>query len=238
MDLVAIEKKATPGLIGEIAARYPSFAQQWVDDRTRMLSTVFLLQEKRPDFLAVHFVDLDAEEHDTEPFSRASKAMLEYTDELIGRVMAALPAGTAMALVSDHGFVAVEKTVHPAVGMVSPFWVTASNAEEAAALAKLQRDPANGIGRLIPSAEWRRFMPGKAEPAAAYEPADRFAFSPKALETQYGKPYEIGTHGLWPGRPEYRSVFVLWGPGVKAERLPEISILDIYSRLRAVALGK
>ena len=77
MDLAAIRKKATPGLLDEIAAEYPSFAQQWMDDRTRTLAAIFLIEKKRPDFLAIHLVDLDAEEHDTEPFSAASKAILD-----------------------------------------------------------------------------------------------------------------------------------------------------------------
>lgn len=238
MDLAAVEKKATPGLIAEISAKYPSFPQQWVDDRTRTLAALFLIEEKHPDFLAVHLVDLDAEEHETEPFSRASKATLENTDELIGRILAALPKDAAVALVSDHGFVAVEKTVHPAVGTVTPFWVTASTPAEAAELERLSQDPANGIGRRIPSSEWKRFQPGKTEPVAAFEPANGFGFSPKPLEGRYGKPYEIGTHGLWPGRPDYRSVFLLWGPGIRPERGPEISIDEIYPKLRAVALGR
>jgi hypothetical protein len=238
MDLAAIAKHATAGLIDEIAQRYPSFPQQWVDDRTRTLATIFLIQQKHPDVLAVHLVDLDAEEHETEPFSAASNAILEYTDELIGRMIEVLPKDTVLALVSDHGFVSVAKTVHPAVGTVTPFWVTAANAADASELERLSHDPASGIGRKIPSAEWHRFEPNQPEPAAAFEPADGFAFSPKPLATQYGKPYEIGTHGLWPGRPDYRSVFLMWGPGIGASRLPEISILDIYPRLRAIALRK
>jgi predicted AlkP superfamily pyrophosphatase or phosphodiesterase len=238
MDLAAIAKHATPGLIDEISHRFPSFPQQWVDDRTRTLATLFLLEEKHPDFLAVHLVDLDAEEHETEPFSAASNAILEYTDELIGRILAALPKDAVFALVSDHGFVSVEKTVHPPVGTATPFWVTAATAAEADELERLSRDAASGIGRRIPAEEWRRFQPDKAEPAAVFEPADRFAFSPKPLDTRYGKPYEIGTHGLWPAHPDYRSVMLLWGPGIGAKRLPEISILDIYARLRDIVIGK
>ena len=238
MDLAAITKKATPGLVGEISAKYPSFPQQWMDDRTRLLATLYLIEQKHPDFLAVHFVDLDAEEHDTEPFSAASRAILELTDEMIGRIIAALPKGTALALVSDHGFVPVEKTVHPAAGTVTPFWVTAGNPQEAAELERLSKDPSNGIGRRIPASEWHRFMPGKPEPLAAYEPADRFAFSPTPLNTPYGKPHEAGTHGLWPGRPDYKSVFLLWGPGIQAQRLPEIPMTGIHARLTAIALEK
>src|SRR5215467_3075358 len=161
MDLAAIRAKATPGLLDEISAAFPSFPQQWVDDRTRTLAAVFLIQQKHPDFLAIHLVDLDAEEHDTRPFSVASKAMLEYTDELIGRIVAALPQDTVLAFVSDHGFVQVDKTVHPPVGTVTPFVLSTDDREVAARLEQLRKDPANGIGRKIPSDEWERFQPNK-----------------------------------------------------------------------------
>jgi predicted AlkP superfamily pyrophosphatase or phosphodiesterase len=231
MDLAAIRKKTTPGLLDEIAARYPSFPQQWMDDRTRTLAALFLLEEKHPDLLAIHLVDLDAEEHDTEPFSPASNAILEYTDELIGKVITAMGRDTVLALVSDHGFVTVEKTVHPPVGEVTPFWVTARDEASAARLAELRKNPANGIGREIPREEWTRFLPNTPLPLAAYEPADRFQFSPQPTGGPYGKPHEIGTHGLWPGRPDYRSVFCLWGPGIQPAKLPAMSMLEIYPRL-------
>jgi predicted AlkP superfamily pyrophosphatase or phosphodiesterase len=234
MDLAAIRKKATPGLLDEIAAAFPSFAQQWVDDRTRTLAAVFILRQKRPDFLAIHLVDLDAEEHETRPFSAASKAILEYTDELIGQIIAAMPKDTALALVSDHGFVPVDKTVHPPNGTVTPFMVSANDAETATKLEQLRGDPANGIGRRISSAEWKRFQPGKPEPVAAYEPADSFEFSPQPTQGRYGEPPEIGVHGLWPGHPDYRSVFILWGPGIKARKTPEISMVEIYPRLKRI----
>jgi predicted AlkP superfamily pyrophosphatase or phosphodiesterase len=234
MDLAAIRKKATPGLLDEIAVAFPSFPQQWMDDRTRTLAAVFLIQQKHPDFMAIHLVDLDAEEHDTKPFSTESKAMLEYTDELIGRILAILPKDTVIALVSDHGFVAVDQTVHPPVGTVTPFWVLANDDQTVDQLEKLRQDPANGIGRKIPAEEWKRFQPGKPVPLAAYEPAELFVFSPQPTEGRYGKPYEIGTHGLWPARPDYRSVFLLWGPGIKAQKTPEMSMLNIYPRLKRI----
>jgi predicted AlkP superfamily pyrophosphatase or phosphodiesterase len=234
MDLAAIRKKATPGLIDEISAVHPSFAQQWMDDRTRTLAALFLIQTKRPDFLAIHLVDLDAEEHDTRPFSTESKAILEYTDELIGRIVAVLPKDAVLALVSDHGFVSVEKTVHPSAGSMSPFMISAADADTASRLEQLRDDPANGIGRKIPSEEWKRFQPGKPEPLAAYEPAEGFLFSPQPLPERYGRPREVGTHGLWPGRPEYRSVFLLWGSGIRQKRTPEMPMLGIYPRLKQI----
>ena len=124
------------------------------------------------------------------------------------------------------------------MGSVTPFWVTAADAGEAAQLELLRKDPANGIGRRIPTAEWVRFLPGTSVPAAAYEPADRFVFSPKPLPERYGKPYEIGTHGLWPGHEDYRAVFLLWGPGIRAAKLPEMPMTDIAPRLAALLTGQ
>jgi predicted AlkP superfamily pyrophosphatase or phosphodiesterase len=238
MDLAAIAKKATPGLIEEIGRAYPSFPQQWMDDRTRTLAALYLLREKHPAFLAVHLVDLDAEEHETRPFSAASKAILEYTDELIGKILTAMPKDAAFVLVSDHGFVSVEKTVHLPVGKVTPVLVSTSDAGEAAELERLRQDPANGIGRRIPAEEWNRFLPAESAPLAAYEPADLFLFSPAPTEGRYGKPYEIGTHGLWPGRPGYRSVFLMWGQGIESRRSPEMSLLDIHARLKSLLSGR
>jgi predicted AlkP superfamily pyrophosphatase or phosphodiesterase len=237
MDLAAIASKATPGLVAEIGARYPSFPQQWMDDRTRTLAAVFLIREKHPDFLAVHLVDLDAEEHEMRPFTSASFAILEYTDELIGQILTAMPANAAFVLVSDHGFVPVEKTVHPSVGKATPFWVTAADPQEAAELERLSRDPANGIGRRIPPEEWTRFLPGTPPPAAAWEPADQFLFSAAPIDGRYGKPYEVGTHGLWPGRPGYRSVFLVRGPGIAAGRTDEMPMTGIYARLKSLLIA-
>ena len=72
---------------------FPSFRQEWMDDRTRTQAVVFLLKTEKPDLLLVHLVDLDSEEHDNAPFSREANAILEYTDELVGQMMDALPEG-------------------------------------------------------------------------------------------------------------------------------------------------
>jgi hypothetical protein len=54
MDLKSIAAKGTPGLAEAIARRYPSFPQQWMDDRTRTLALLYLLEEKRPDLTGAH----------------------------------------------------------------------------------------------------------------------------------------------------------------------------------------
>jgi hypothetical protein len=234
MDLASIAEKSTPGLIEKISRAYPSFPQQWMDDRTRTLALLYLLRYEQPVFLAVHFVDFDAEQHDTKPFSAASRAVLEYTDELLGRILEALPAGMAIAIVSDHGFAGVDRIVHlRAAGLAGDAEITSAwvCARDPAAANSLRGLP--GIGRTIPPEEWKRFLPDAAPCLAAYEPADGFLFGSGASEI-YTRPAESGVHGLWPGRPDYRSVYLLWRPGIRPRDLGEIDMLSLAGRFAAV----
>ncbi len=104
MDTRSIESKSKPAdLVAKISADYPSFAQEWMDDRTRTLAALWLLRYEKPRLMLIHFVDLDSEEHDDAPFSREANAILEHTDELIGEILAALPQGSALAIgFPDH----------------------------------------------------------------------------------------------------------------------------------------
>jgi predicted AlkP superfamily pyrophosphatase or phosphodiesterase len=96
--------KATPGLVDKISQVFPSFAQEWMDDRTRALATIYLLKHEKPDLILLHLVDLDSEAHENGPFTREANAKLEYSDELIGRILQAVPPQMTVAIVSDHGF--------------------------------------------------------------------------------------------------------------------------------------
>ena len=94
MDTRSIESRSTPrDLVTRIAAMFPSFRQEWMDDRTRTQAVVFLLKTEKPDLLLVHLVDLDSEQHDNAPFSREANAILEYTDELVGQMMGCAAEG-------------------------------------------------------------------------------------------------------------------------------------------------
>lgn len=231
MDTRAVEKKAQPAdLVERISREYPSFPQEWMDDRTRTLAAMYLLRRERPDLLLMHLVDLDSEEHENAPFTREANAILERTDELIGSVLAALPAGSALAIVSDHGFERVDRMVNIKAMApnltAAPGVVVATDEQSAATLRRLAADPQNGIGREIPAEEYARFpstLP--AHPAAAFESAEHVMFGA-------GQTMEIGNHGHWPMR--YRSVFVLWGPSIPHEELPEFSIKEIAGRLASV----
>src|SRR5262249_40621966 len=104
MDLKSVSSKANPpDLVDRITGMFPSFHQEWVDDRTRMLAVRYLLKTEHPDLTLVHLVDLDSEEHDNAPYTPEALAILEYTDELIGSVIQDLPRDYTLVVVSDHG---------------------------------------------------------------------------------------------------------------------------------------
>jgi hypothetical protein len=237
MDLATIEAKATPGLVAEITKAYPAFPHEWMDDRSRTLATVFLIKQKRPDLILLHLVDHDSEAHEMGPFTRDALGILEYTDELIGQMLAAAGKQYVVALVSDHGFERFDKVVNvPALlarkGLqadvqVTPFWVVAKDEASAQVMRGLQ------LGREIPKEEVGRFAPRLAGAAAVIEPAPHTMFGndKSVLES---KPREVGTHGMWPTRPDFRAAFVLWGNGVKAKKTPELPMLEIYGRFKAI----
>ena len=243
MDLAGVASKATPGLAADIAKSFPSFRQQWVDDRTRTQAALYLLREKKPDLLLMHLVDLDSEEHDQGPFAENADAVLERTDELIGDVMAALPAGYGLAIVSDHGFERVDKTANPRVllaenhiaGDVQPLGgiVTTTDANVAAFLRQASGDASKGIGAEIPRSELLAYAPKLGHAVAAFQPADHVMFGSAEKGEYFTPPYEKGNHGFWPTRPDYRSVFLIWGPGVARGNAGEMQLIHIAGELAA-----
>lgn len=241
MDTRSVAGRTVPaGLPEQIAADYPSFLQEWMDDRTRTLAVVWLLQHMKPDLLLVHLVDLDSEQHDNAPFTREAKAVLEWTDELIGQVIRALPAGSALALVSDHGFERVDMMVNlesaaakqGVTNLVqSGGFVIAPDERAAQAVRMLAVDKRYGIGRQIPKEELAKFPSGiPSNAAAVFEAADGFMFAPRGPE--FSKPSELGNHGHWPMR--YRAVYVLWGTAIAPAKLPEFSMRELAGRFARV----
>ena len=241
MDLDSVAAKATPGLADAITRMFPSFAQQWVDDRTRTQAVLYLLREKRPDLILLHLVDLDSEAHDQGPFEKNANATLERTDELIGTMRAALPADYRLVVTSDHGF---ERLDHIAnlpillqqagisgdIRAMGGIAVT-SDAKVAEFLRSRIGRPDSDVGREIPHDELTAYAPTLADVLAAFEPAEHAMFVGGTGGAYRTAPPEKGEHGFWPLRHDYRSVFIAAGPGLPAAALPELSMLALKDRL-------
>jgi predicted AlkP superfamily pyrophosphatase or phosphodiesterase len=245
MDLETIAAYATPGLVADIAKASPSFPQQWMDDRTRAVATVYLLQHKAPDLILLHFVELDSESHAQGPFGVNAKAILERTDELIGKLLEELPENYDLALVSDHGFERVDRQVNlpvmaAAAGVTGDLKVMdgivfSRDLKVAQWLRTLSARPGSGIGREIPRSELTRYAPGLAG-GYAFEPADHIWFGDDNRGPAAIIPERKGKHGYWPLRHDYHSVYLRYGPGIKASRLSTLEMTALEDRL-AASLG-
>ena len=241
-DMDTVDRFGTPGLVEEIARAYPSFAQQWLDDRSRTLATIFLLTRKQPDLLLVHLAELDSEAHEEGPFVPHANAVVERTDELIGDILKALPGNYRIALVSDHGFEKIDHVanlrVTAAAGGVTGEMdvagglVTTTDPKVAAWL-RIQSGKGD-VGREVPQDELVRYAPQLSNAVAAFEPAPHVIFGPNANGEAHSASDNRGTHGFWPKRADYHSIFLLSGRGVTPGRLGEIEMLSLEGRFEGV----
>jgi predicted AlkP superfamily pyrophosphatase or phosphodiesterase len=235
MDLASIAAKGTPGLVDKITAFDKSFQQEWMDDRTRAIATVYMLKKTDAKLILLHFVDHDAVAHDHGPFTKESLAELERTDTYIGQIVAAAPKSATICLTADHGFERIDRMINVASLNVQSLSgvVIARTPEEAA---RLKNAPAEfAIGREIPRAELSRFVPFITNAVTAYEPVEHAQFTRDLANTAITlPPHERGNHGQWPARADYRSTFILRGLGIKAGKTPEIDMLSIAGRLARV----
>ncbi len=90
------------------------------DDVRTQVALHFL--EKKPGLLAIHYLELDGAQHRHGPGSVPAKQALEKIDGHLGELFAALEqAGrwesTSILVVSDHGFVEVNRVIKPGVLM-------------------------------------------------------------------------------------------------------------------------
>lgn len=101
---------AVEGLMAEVVPG-PEALVRMKDDLRTTVAIRFL--RERPDFLAVHFLELDSIQHEHGPRTPPTFETLERIDTQLGRLFEALRTdgrwdATTVVLVSDHGFVPIE----------------------------------------------------------------------------------------------------------------------------------
>lgn len=235
-DLESVDRYGTPGLVAEITRAHPSFAYRWLDDRTRTLATVYLLKIKKPDLLLLHLAELDSESHEEGPFTSSANAVAERTDELIGDILKAMPKDYDVALVSDHGFERIDhvanlRTMAASAGVGGEMKITGGlvTTTDAQVADWLRRQAGKGdVGREIAHDEVMRFA--GLDVLAAFEPAAHVIFGNAAGGPAHTPSAAAGTHGFWPTRPDYHSIFALSGPGTKPGKIGEIEMVSLRDR--------
>jgi|HubBroStandDraft_1064217.scaffolds.fasta_scaffold45905_2 predicted AlkP superfamily pyrophosphatase or phosphodiesterase len=117
----------TPGLLDLLEKDLGPYAdgmdESITGDENRAKFAARLLELKRPTFATVYLTALDTEEHASGPFSGESIATLERIDGALGNILKSIKhaygKNAVVCIVSDHGFVNVDKAFHLAVAFRS-----------------------------------------------------------------------------------------------------------------------
>jgi predicted AlkP superfamily pyrophosphatase or phosphodiesterase len=171
-----IKANARPAkFVEELELRDPQLYRAVSNDEGDDLRTRFaeyVIEEKKPEVVLVHLLDLDHFEHESGPFTPEAFAMLEKVDGYVQRILAATErAGTlsetAVFIVSDHGFMTVSKQIHPGVILAR------------AGLLKLRREKDAQGRELRGVADWRAapYINGGSCAIILRDPKDRDAYN-------------------------------------------------------------
>ncbi len=247
-DPLYLAKFMNPMLTLELAAALGAPEPGADDDTNRTRLAVYLLTKHRPDLFLVHLAKLDGAEHEHGPESAEAAAALERIDAHIGELLAALKeAGleesTDVFIVSDHGFLTIQREVRPNLllvkaGMLATDPQGAITGGRAATVSNggsffiywpegqdLSQEIRAALKPLLDQGVlWGVFdRPALADLGA--EPAAQMALeAPAGMEFDDRATGELlspmkspgGTHGYLPFRKGLEASFIAWGPRIKA----------------------
>jgi predicted AlkP superfamily pyrophosphatase or phosphodiesterase len=227
-------------------------------DRDRTDLSTFILKTYDPHVFLLHLIALDSAQHDAGPGSPKALETLATIDGLVGEIVEAVrQAGradrTTIAVVSDHGFLALEKQlqVNAALKQAGLLEVNdrgaiaswrayfhasggsgyvyvkneADRSRVATLLADLKRDPANGI-REVWSREQLAARGSHPDAAFGLDVVDGF-YTGGGHDVLVKPSSNKGGHGFAPDRPALHASLVMAGPSV--QRRGSIGVIRMTS---------
>lgn len=247
LDFAYLAKYATPGLVQEAMAAL-NLSQPGMDgDTVRTRVAAYLLKKHKPNLLLVHLDALDHDEHEHGPESPEARATLERLDARIGELLdavrdAGLGDSTTVFIVSDHGFLPIERLIQPNVLLAKAGFLTADDkgavtggkiatvsnggsffiywpeGQDLRAQVDAALKPLRDQGLLWAVFDRNALADLGAEPAVqlALEPPSGGFFGSRANGELVSKLKQPGgTHGFLPFRKGLEASFIAWGPGTK-----------------------
>lgn len=262
-DLKTAARHSTPGLFEQVLKILQPLLPDSAPDRLRAEAALYVWQCYRPDLLLVHFVDYDHAAHEFGPLSREALAALEKMDEEVGRVREVAAKGdpVTMVVVSDHGFVPVEREAAPLVilaaeglfgrnaggmpalkrlggihagGSFAIYWLDTPREEDRQALdrAVYRLRDTGAVSEVVDRTQLESL---EADPDAELmlEAAPGFYFSDRFDGPVVRETLkDRGTHGHLPSRPGLEASFIAAGPGVAPRKnLGRVSLTQVAPTL-------
>jgi predicted AlkP superfamily pyrophosphatase or phosphodiesterase len=241
-DFETPARHATPGLFEEVAQVLMPIIGKADPDQLRGEAALHLWNRHRPDLLLVHFVWYDARAHQFGPSSPEALAALESADRAIGRIRDVISSDPATTLVvlSDHGFVPVEKEAAPlalfaqhglfasaadgspllrrlgavsAGGSLAVYWLETPSSDDRRRLATaLDELCATGAVQEVINRQQLESLESDPDAELMIEAAPGFSFSDR-LEGPVvsDAPKDRGTHGFLPTRSGMEAMFIASG---------------------------
>jgi len=262
-DFETPARYATPGLFAEVAQGLAPLLGKADPDQLRGEAALHLWNHYHPDLLMVHFVWYDSQAHAYGPASPQALEALESADRAIGKIRDAISSDPATTLVvlSDHGFVPVEKEAAPLV-VFAEHGLFARGADGSVTLRRLGAVSAGGSLAVYwleePSGDDRRRLAAavdqlrktgavqqivdrgqlealEADPDAELmiEAAPGYEFSDR-LEGPVVRDAskDLGTHGYLPTHPGMQAMFIAVGRKIASgKNLGRISLKQIAPTL-------
>ena len=265
-DFETPARHATPGLFAEVARVLMPIMGTADPDHLRGEAALYLWNHYQPDLLMVHFVWYDSLAHTFGPASPEALAALESADRAIGKLRDAISSDPATTLVvlSDHGFVPVEKEAAPLVafaehglfargadgsltlrrlgavsagGSLAVYWLEQPSADDRRRLATaLDSLRESGAVKEIVDRQKLEAMGADPDAELMIEAAPGFEFSDR-LEglVVSDTPKDRGTHGYFPSHTGMEAMFIAVGREIAPGRnLGRISLKQIAPTLAQV----
>lgn len=262
---------ATPGLLPALEKDLGPYAdgidESLAGDENRTRFAVALLEARKPDFMTAYLTSLDHEQHASGPDTPPAHKVLERIDALVGELVQAAqrvhPDGV-VAVVSDHGFLPVQRDVNLYAPFIQAGLVTLKDGEVAswqampwndggsaaivlrepddaatrdkvaALLAGLQKNPAYGIDRVLDQAQ---VVHDGGTGLAQWFVLFKpgYEMGARPDAPPSQDSHYHGMHGYDPALPAMRSTFLIEGAGIPAGRnLGDIDMRDIAPTIARV----
>jgi predicted AlkP superfamily pyrophosphatase or phosphodiesterase len=265
-DFETPARHSTPGLFAEVAQVLMPMLGKADPDQLRGEAALYLWNHYRPDFLLVHFVWYDSQAHTFGPASAQALTALESVDRAIGKIRDAINSDPATTLVvlSDHGFVPVEKEAAPLVvlaeqglfargadgslalrclgavsagGSLALYWLEEPSADDRRRLAAaVDRLRATGAVQEIVDRQQLEGLEADPDAELMIEAAPGFCFSDR-LEGPVvcDSAKDRGAHGYFPSRAGMEAIFIAVGREIAlGKNLGRISLKHIAPTLAQV----